>query len=310
VSGIWIYSEDRKLAEELLTLGFDLKESMGQEVGVITLDPENAQEFIGFGADRVVILKGRKNWPEGYAAAIAKILGKEEASVFIVGATLRGKDIAAKVASFLNAGLVSEALSVKAGEGYLETTRLVYGGLAVATEQTYLPALVSIAPKSYKSPQFKEDRTGEINEVEVEDDTAVNLIEICPLVSEGVDLAAAEKIVCVGRGFNQKEDLKIAEDLAHVLGAEIACTRGIAEDYKWLAEERYVGISGQKVKPELYIGIGVSGQIQHVVGIRDSKVIVAINKDENSPIFEVADYGVVGDLYEVVPLLTEALKKN
>ena len=123
-----------------------------------------------------------------------------------------------------------------------------------------------------------------------------------------VNLAEAKIIVCVGRGVGKPEDIKLARDLAEVLNGEVGCSRPVAEELNWLPEELYLGISGKKVKPELYIGLGVSGQIQHVTGIRDSKVIFAVNQDENAPIFEAADYGIVGDLYQVVPKLIEELK--
>ena len=129
-----------------------------------------------------------------------------------------------------------------------------------------------------------------------------------PISAEGVDISAATKLVSVGRGFRKQEDLKLAEELAASLKAELACTRGVAEDEHWLPIARYVGISGQTVKPELYLAAGLSGQVQHMVGCRESKVIVAVNNDERAPIFEAADYGIVGDLYEVLPLLTAALK--
>jgi electron transfer flavoprotein alpha subunit len=116
-------------------------------------------------------------------------------------------------------------------------------------------------------------------------------------------------LVSVGRGFRKKEDLKLAEDLAGALKAEISCTRGIAEDEHWLPIARYIGISGQTVKPDLYLAVGLSGQVQHMVGCRESKVIVAVDSNESAPIFESADYGIVGDLYEVLPLLTAAVKK-
>jgi electron transfer flavoprotein alpha subunit len=127
-------------------------------------------------------------------------------------------------------------------------------------------------------------------------------------VRQAVDITEAKIIVCVGRGVEKKEDVELARELAQVLGGEVACSRPVAEELRWLPEEVYLGISGKKVKPDLYVGVGVSGQIQHVTGIRDSKVIFAINKDENAPIFEAADYGIVGDLYQVVPKLIQELK--
>jgi electron transfer flavoprotein alpha subunit len=123
-----------------------------------------------------------------------------------------------------------------------------------------------------------------------------------------VDITAASRLVSVGRGFQHKEDLELARELAKTIAAEIACSRPIAEECHWLPIERYIGISGQQVKPELYLAVGISGQVQHVVGIRSSKFIVAVNSDERAPIFEAADYGIVGDLYQVLPLLAKALK--
>ncbi|MGO9687308.1 MAG: electron transfer flavoprotein subunit alpha/FixB family protein, partial [Syntrophobacteraceae bacterium] len=140
--------------------------------------------------------------------------------------------------------------------------------------------------------------------------SAVTVISRTAKSREAVDITEAKIIVCIGRGLEKEADVKLARDLADVLGGEVGCSRPIAEELRWLPEDVYLGISGKKVKPDLYIGVGVSGQIQHVTGIRDSKIIVAINRDENAPIFEASDYGIVGDLYQVVPMLIEELKKT
>jgi electron transfer flavoprotein alpha subunit len=126
---------------------------------------------------------------------------------------------------------------------------------------------------------------------------------------ESKDITEARVIVCAGRGIEKNEDLTLIRQLAHALGGEIACTRPIAEEYHWLAEELCIGLSGVQVKPDLYLGLGVSGQVQHLTGIRNAKVIAAVNKDENAPIFKAADFGIVGDLYDVVPKLITELKK-
>lgn len=308
--GIWIYSEDVSLARQLLTAGQELKNAMGQSIGVIALSAENQDRFIAAGADQVFVLTGTSPWPESYASVIAKIVGKE-GGVFLVGGTLRGKDVAAKVAAELKTGLVTDALTVKYADSRIETTRLIYGGLAVKTEAVSLPAIVTIPARTYSEPETTADRKGVISNIEVAStDTRLTVSNICPISRQGVDIATADKIVCVGRGIVKKDDLEVVEKLAKVIGAEIGCTRGIAEDYHWLPNDRYIGISGQKVKPDLYIGLGVSGQIQHVVGIRDSKVIVAIDTNEKAPIFAAADYGIVGDLYEVLPLLVAAIAKE
>ena len=128
-----------------------------------------------------------------------------------------------------------------------------------------------------------------------------------PAGSRPANLAAASRIVAAGRGFKAEEDLQIARDLAAALGAELACSRPLAEGTAWLSKDRYVGVSGMHVAPDLYLAAGISGQVQHTSGMSDSKVVVAVNSDANAPIFEVADYGIVGDLYDVLPAITAAL---
>lgn len=305
--GILIYSEDNAVVRQLITAGLDLKAEMNEPVCVITLNGEE-DKFFAAGADKVFVLKGENAWPESFAGVIAELVSKEQANVILVGGTARGKDVAAKVAALLKAGLVTEAQSVIFTEGHIETTRLMYGGLAVSREAVALPALVTIAPRTYDEPAAT-DRQGEVVIVDAPGDTRVIVNNVCPIERQGVDIATADRIVCVGRGLSKKEDLSMVEDLAKALGAEVACTRSIAEDYHWLPIDRYIGISGQKVKPELYLAMGISGQVQHVSGMRDSKVIIAVDTNEKAPIFDAADYGIVGDMYEVIPLLTAALKK-
>ena len=138
--------------------------------------------------------------------------------------------------------------------------------------------------------------------------TVVNIQE---KPAESVNVEAAEIIVSCGRGLKKKEDIKQVEELAKVLkSATIGCSRPIAADLKWLSEDHWIGLSGHKVKPKLYIALGISGQIQHIAGMRDSDIVIAINKDSDAPIFKMADYGIVGDIYEVVPLLTNAIKER
>lgn len=309
MSGILIYSENSSLAKQLITAGLCLKETMNQPVYVAVVGEEDATQIATAGADKVFLLKGTSTWPESYAGAIADLIAKEQISVGLFGSSQRGKDLAAKVAAKLKVGLVTDAQTVQYVDSKLQTTRLLYGGLAVATEAAALPALATIPPRIFDEA-VATDKQAEIITIEVQNDQENVVIgEVSPVIRESVDITAAKRIVSVGRGVSKQEDLKMVEDLAEALGAEIGCSRGIAEDYHWLPVERYIGISGQKVKPELYFGLGVSGQVQHLAGMRDSKIIVAVNTNENAPIFEAADYGIVGDLYEIVPLLIEALKK-
>ena len=152
-------------------------------------------------------------------------------------------------------------------------------------------------------------RQGHVRELPSPPTSAIKVIERKVKEREEKDISEARVVVCVGRGMEKKEDLAIARQLAEVLGGEIGCTRPIAEEFHWLPEELCIGLSGVQVKPDLYFGVGVSGQVQHVTGIRNAKVIAAINKDENAPIFKAADFGIVGDLYDVMPKLISELKK-
>lgn len=304
---IWTYAEDTAVTKQLLALGRQLAGG-GQKVRALTLDAAAAQELVAGGADEVCVLQGNNPWPESYAHAVATLAQQEPPQVFLIGATLRGKDIAAKIAAQLGAGLVTDAQSVRLAEGGVETERMMYGGLAVSTEQVAVPALVTIPPRAYDPLAPDNSRQGEIITVDAATEDILSVGNICPIARQGADITTAEKLVCVGRGLAKQEDMKLAEDLAQVLGAEIGCTRSVAEDYHWLPNERYIGLSGQKVKPSLYLSLGVSGQIQHVSGMRDSKIIVGIDTNENAPIFQAADYGIVGDMYEIVPLLTKALQ--
>ncbi|RLI29411.1 electron transfer flavoprotein subunit alpha/FixB family protein, partial [Candidatus Bathyarchaeota archaeon] len=155
---------------------------------------------------------------------------------------------------------------------------------------------------------FKE-RKGQIIQVEAElEEPKTEKVEVKPLEVSQVKIEEADVIVSCGRGFEKKEDLALAEELAKVLNAQVGCSRPLAEDRKWFSE--WIGLSGHKVKPSLYIACGISGVIQHVAGIRDSKIIVAINTDENAPIVEMADYIIVGDIHEMIPAITEAFKKH
>ncbi|NLB18626.1 MAG: electron transfer flavoprotein subunit alpha/FixB family protein [Syntrophomonadaceae bacterium] len=182
---------------------------------------------------------------------------------------------------------------------------MMYGGMVQQKEILNGFGVVTVPAGKF----YSVTGNAEVISMNVQADRRVSLVETAPIVRQGVDLTQADKVVCVGMGLDKEEDLQMARDLAEAIGAEIACTRGMAEERHWLPVELYIGISGAVIKPKLYISLGVSGQIQHVFGIRDSQIIVGIDANERAPIFKAADYGIIGDLYEVVPLLTEALKK-
>jgi electron transfer flavoprotein alpha subunit len=310
MAGIWIYSEDTAVARQLLTIGRELADKTGQQLCAVTIFEQDAPELVTSGAEKVFVLKSDSAWPESYAPAVAALAQQELPGAIFIGATLRGKDVAAKVAAHLKTGLVTDAFAIRFEDGAIETDRVMYGGLAVCTEILGEIGVVTVPPRTFEAPEKDHSRTGEIVILDAQTDSNIEVGSVCPIVRQGADISKAEKLVCVGRGLGKQEDMKLAQDLASVLGAEIGCTRSIAEDYHWLPNETYIGLSGQKVKPALYISMGVSGQVQHVAGIRDSKMIVAIDTNENAPIFAAADYGIVGDLYQIVPLLTEAMKKQ
>jgi electron transfer flavoprotein alpha subunit len=307
--GIFVFSEDTAVAKQLLTPALELKQSLSQPITVLALSETDAKELSALGADKVVTLQSGAEWPEALSEAISELLSSAGASVFLVGGTLRGKQVAAHVAAKLNAGMSTDAKSVKMENGKLLATRLLYAGLALCDEELSLPAVLTIPPRNYIAPNAAA-QAGAVEIAKVEADTRVAISDRTQAASSGVDIGEATKLVSVGRGFHKQEDLKLAQDLAAALKAEVSCSRPVAEEEHWLPIERYVGISGHTVKPDLYLAVGISGQVQHMVGARESKVIVAVNNDEQAPIFENADYGIVGDLYEVLPLLTAAVRNN
>jgi len=227
-------------------------------------------------------------------------------------ATARGKEMAARLAARLNCGLCSSctALSFDKDAGSIRLERLAYGGAAIqkVTSSTR-PVIVTVPPRSFEPAQHLDGRQGKTRELPSPPPSAVRIIEKKPKEKVAKDITEARVIVCAGRGFDKKEDLALARELADALGGELGATRPLTEEVHWLPEDLCIGLSGVQVKPELYVGLGVSGQVQHMTGVRGAKIVCAVNRDENAPIFPLCDFGIVGTLYEVVPKLIEELKK-
>ncbi len=311
MAGVFVFSENADTVRELLGGGYGLAEKLGTRLAAFAMDAGLAQEFIRCGADEVFVLPplAPEQPIEAYLPVLADAARAEDPDVFLIGATARGKEIAARLSARLNAGLCSGCTKFELEDGRLRMERMVYGGAAIQTVLcTARPQLATIPPRTFEPAAPREGRQGQIRELEGPTESAVRVVGRSPRQRQSVDITEAKVVVCVGRGIEKPEDISIARELAAAIGGEVACSRPIAEELHWLPEELYLGISGKKVKPELYLGVGVSGQVQHVTGIRDSKVIFAINRDENAPIFDAADYGIVGDLYQVVPRLIDELK--
>ena len=315
MAGIWIISENREQTLELLNISRDLADKMGTQVFVFLFqDRERAQDYIECGADEVFLLPPltEDQSLDAYIPRIVEEAKQDDPDLILIPATARGKDMAACIASRLDTGLCSSCMALTFDEEHTSfmMERLAYGGAATQkVVYTTRPAMATIPPRMYEPAVAVKSRQGQISKLPVHSPSIIKVLERKVKERESKDITESRVLVCVGRGVEKKEDVALARQLADVLHGEVACTRPIAEEYHWLPENLCIGLSGVQVKPDLYLGIGVSGQVQHVTGIRNVKVIAAVNKDENAPIFKAADFGIVGDLYDVVPKLIAELKK-
>lgn len=311
---ILVYSEKDELAFELLAAARQFQAVRGGAAAAALLGPagDRAGDFFAYGADRVFAADGPALAglrPEAVAAALLQIAPVAEADTVLIASTRRGKELAPRLAQQWGAGCVTDASAVKWEGGWL-AERSALGGNTVAAERVIGPrAVIAVMPRLFERGP-KQSRGGEVTNVPATIETpSARLVESRPKGGAGMSLDDAEIVIGVGRGFGRREDLALAEGLAQALGAEIGCSRTLAADYGWLSEDRMIGLSGKRLKPRLYIAVGISGQIQHTVGIAGSKVIAAINTDPEAPIFKMSDYGIVGDLHAVLPALTERLKR-
>ena len=243
------------------------------------------------------------------AQALAHIVEQAGASVVLLGSTRRGRELGGRLAQRLGAGCVTDAISLSVEDGALVAGRYNLGGATVQAEAiTTAVQVVAVMPKIFEAGAA--GAAGGDNVVTVSPGLAapaVKVVDRRPKEGQAVDLAAAPRIVGVGRGLAKRDDLPLGEGLAAALGAELACTKSLA-DFGWMADDRIVGLSGAKTAPDMYLAVGISGQVQHTVGIAQARIIAVVNQDKDAPIFALADYGVVGDLYKLVPALVEKLK--
>lgn len=305
-----IWSPEPRGAFELIAKAKEL----GLAPAVLHIGAGDAQQYVKRGAATVLVMDDAKvndmqSGPvvDALAAAVSQTGAKH---VFLSGGK-RGKEVAPKLGVKLKAGVVTLAQRAKNDGGKLSFERMFLGGKTLATEQALSEVVIATIPSRIIEPlPANAGAKGEVKKFAPEmRESKVRVTAKKPRKESGVDLEAATVVVGAGRGFKTKDDLKLAFDLAQTLGGQVGCSRPLATDLGWLTDEYWIGLSGKEVKPKLYVAAGISGQIQHTTGIRNSKVIVAVNTNKDAPIFKQADYGIVGDLYKILPALTAAAKK-
>lgn len=313
------FSERHELALELLTVGRHLARQGGMDLAAIAFDRARGAEYRARGADRSVafgIEPPGVPTPEVAVTALAALVAEEDVRFLLVGATAYGTEVAARLAQRLGVGCASECLSLDAEGGALVVERRCFGRFVARQSITLTPAIATVASRRFEPPP-DDGATGtapaaaavEVRELEAPP-TRVRVVETRPHAISQAALRDADALVAVGRGLRRPEDLDVLRDLADAVGGVLVATRPLTDDLKWLPVDVKVGLSGQTVKPDLYLACGVSGQIEHVVGMRESRLVVAVNTDPEAPMMREADLCVVGDLYEVVPALARAIRRQ
>lgn len=314
--GVWVFSESPQLTLELLGKGRSLADGLGAELVAVVTNSDEGQRFIQHGADKVLMMSDpalSAFHVDTYTDALADLVAERKPDVLLIGATRNGLEFAPRLAERLKTGCVTEAtrLELDAEKRVLLTDRVTWGGNLVETQVSKSkPQVATVAKGLFSAIPADASRKGEVIKVEPKfKPPTTKLVETKPKPVKGVKLSDAQIIVSFGRGVRKKEDMSLIEQFAQAVGGVVGCSRPIAEDLGWLPEDQYVGLSGQKVNPKLYFAFGISGQIQHLTGIRNSRIIVAVNNDPKAPIFEFSDYNVVADLYQMIPALIDAVKQ-
>ncbi len=310
VKEVWVLAEKQEAFAELCAGG----RTLGAKLSAIIIGPKNnAEKAILMGADQVYWLGelDASKMLEDYTPTIYNLLAAKQPDALLISSSKRGKLIAGRLAAKLGTSVLTDAKEIVAEGGRLQTKRMVYGGAANRTEKSVSKVvIITIGAGVYPAAVEDAGHQGTIDPVAfVEAEQRVKRLET--RIKKGgtsVNLPAAKRVVAVGRGIAKQEDLKMIEEFAGLIEAEVGCSRPLAEGVNWFPRERYIGVSGAMLKPELYIAIGISGQIQHMVGCNQARTIFAINKDKAAPIFTQTDYGVAGDLYKLIPALIEKLK--
>ncbi len=317
---VLIFSENAEWAEGLVATGRSIADELGGTLGLIVMSG-NDSVFDGKEVAKGVDIVYRWNsgdfqgrlFPEYLAAGISSICASLQPDVLLMASSPLGKEVVSRVAADLDSACVTEWLDVYVdkNDACLVAEKSLFGGVVIA--EIVLRSKIKICACSLENLTRSEEYVSRYELIAVSPDTAKlpnvlkEVVEVRP-VQKSVDLTGAKKIVSVGRGCKKQEDVAIIKDLCDVLQAELGCSRPVAEELRWLPEERKVGLTGVSVKPDLYVAAGISGQVQHLAGIKDARIVVVINNDKKAPFFNAADYGLIGDFYEIVPELINALR--
>ena len=323
-SGVWVYAEQREgviagVSFELLGIGKKLADKLGTEVSAVLFGATEAeaQELIRWGADRVYhctdALVSAFN-DEPYAGLLSDLIQKHKPEIVLAGATPIGRSFIPRVAARLKAGLTADctALEIDEATKNLLQVRPAFGGNIMATILCphTRPQMATVRPRVMKRGIYNESAKGEIIEVKADNvKSRTKVLEIVKEVSDiSVNLQEANVIVSGGRGTGGEKGFQLLYELAEALGASLGASRA-AVDEGWIPYRHQVGQTGKTVGPRIYFACGISGAVQHVVGMQSSDIIIAINKNPEAPIFNIANYGIVGDLFEVIPLLIKKIKE-
>lgn len=323
---VWVFAEQRdgklrKVVLELLGKGRELANDLNVKLVAILLGhnvKDECQELIYYGADKVLWIDDPRlehYQTNTYTDVIVNQVLKLKPEILVMGATFLGRDLAPRVARILGTGLTADCtgLEIDKAVRLLLQTRPAFGGNVIATITTpsYRPQMATVRPRVMKELARDTSRKGEVVKIPAEIDPNTIILKIVDIVKESkksVNLEEANIIVAGGRGVGAQAKFKVIEDLAKVLGAEVGASRDVV-DAGWISSMHQVGQTGKTVRPKLYFACGISGAVQHLAGMKESETIVAINSDPQAPIFQCADYGIVGDLHQILPLLTRRLEE-
>ena len=320
------------IAVELIGKGKDLAKDLNTEVTAVLVGSDVkglADKLAEYGADKVIVVDDpelKEYRTEPYTHALASVIEKYKPEIFLIGATAIGRDLGPRVCARIHTGLTADCTQLDIGDfpinpipgketkhNQLLMTRPAFGGNTIATIACpeFRPQMATVRPGVMKkAPKVKGAKAviEEFNPGFTPNSQYVEILDIVKAVTDTVDIMDAKILVSGGRGMGGPDNFKILEELAEAIGGTVSCSRAVV-DAGWKPKDLQVGQTGKTVRPNVYFAIGISGAIQHLAGMEESDIIVAINKDETAPIFDVADYGVVGDLNKVVPMLTEKIKE-